>query len=87
MTPTRTRHRLLRFSSIASACLLVSSCSYMETVMNRKGQPDSRVQLGIESGTVLLARQEIPNYTCAEPWLFKCDRSGSVYACACTRRP
>jgi len=91
MTPALTiRQRLLRMtlgiSSIAAASLLASGCSYMETVTNRKGQPDSRVQLGMESGTVFLTRQEIPSYTCSEPWLFKCDRSGVIYACACARR-
>jgi len=84
--PHRVPRVAVALSSIATACLPLNACSYMEAVMNRKGHPDQRVQLGQDSGTLFITRQEIPNYTCGEVWLFKCDRSGTLYACGCTPR-
>jgi len=53
--------------------------------MNRPGTPDTRVQLSSPTETLFLRRREIEDYTCVEPLTLVCQRSGTLYSCACQK--
>jgi hypothetical protein len=71
---------------IALTFLTLGGCAYMETVMEREGEPDTRVQLPSLNGNFFLSYREIADYTCAQDLLLQCDRTGSTYSCWCGPR-
>ena len=91
-TTTRGRARwsaAARLSAcIGVGCLLLSGlggCSYLETMMQRSGSVDQRIELGWQERRSLYAR-EIPNYTCPAHYTLLCERGGAItYSCTCDR--
>lgn len=77
----------LVWNGVLIACLMLSGCSYTETMMNRRASPDDRIQLTRQHGTLFLAKHEIEDYTCARDLLFRCERGGAgKFTCRCALR-
>ena len=69
-----------------AACLLLSGlggCSYLETMTQRTGSVDTRIELGWQERRSLYAR-EIRNYKCPADHTLQCERGGAItYSCTC----
>lgn len=72
---------------VAAVCMSPVGCSYIESIMEREGQPDDRTVVSEREGVVSVSRRDLPRYVCATDFLLVCDNAGgSTYSCHCDLR-
>jgi hypothetical protein len=74
-----------RTSGALLGLLVLGGCASLSEIMNRRGTPDTRVQLSSQTETLFLRRSQIEGYTCTEPLTLVCERSGTLYSCSCEK--
>ena len=70
----------MSFAGISSA---LSGCAYIDTMLERRALPDTRVKLGWQD-RVLVDSRDAADYTCHSHYLLTCDRGGGItLSCTC----
>ena len=71
------------FASLVASMSLFGSlnalegCTYMETQLQRKAPPDTRVKLGWQDRVSVYSNQ-LDDYTCRSHYILRCDRAGAI---------
>ena len=61
-------------------------CAYIDTQLQRRAPPDTRIKLGWQD-RVHVYSQQLADYTCESRYTLICDRGGSIsYSCTCALR-
>lgn len=61
----------------------LTGCTYIDTQLQRRAPPDTRVQLGWQD-RVSVYSQDLDDYTCRGRYVLKCGRGGAIsYSCTC----
>jgi len=61
----------------------LTGCTYVDTMMQRRAPPDTRVQLGWQDRVFVYAR-DVNAYTCRGDYTMMCDRGGAItLSCTC----
>jgi hypothetical protein len=63
----------------------LSGCTYMETQLQRRAPPDTRVKLGWQDRVSVYAR-DVDEYTCVRHYILRCDGGGAItLSCTCVQ--
>ena len=71
--------------SLLSVLIALSGCTYMETQLQRRAPPDTRVRLGWQDRVSVYAR-DVEEYTCVRHYTLRCDGGGAItLSCTCVQ--
>ena len=61
-------------------------CTYIDTQLQRRAPPDTRVKLGWQDRVFVYSR-DVTDYTCQSHYLLMCDGGGGIaLSCTCVLR-
>jgi hypothetical protein len=68
---------------LMSLSVALVGCTYIDTQLQRRAPPDTRVQLGWQD-RVSVYSTDLANYTCRGGYRLTCDRGGAItWSCTC----
>lgn len=69
--------------ALTSLSVALVGCAYIDTQLQRRAPPDTRVKLGWQD-RVSVYSGDLPNYTCRGGYRLMCDRGGAItLSCTC----